>query len=80
MPESITQQMLTRQLRELEEHGIVHREIYREVPPKVEYSLTELGMSLKPLLLHMLDWGLMYAEQTGAELLHPEPPVGETQS
>lgn len=80
MPDTLTQQMLTRQLRELEDHGIVHREVYKQVPPKVEYSLTELGQSLKPLLLHMLDWGLMYAKQTGVELLQPEPPVSPAQA
>ncbi len=74
MPDEITQQMLTRQVRELEKHGIVHREVYRQVPPKVEYSLTELGLTLKPLLLHMLEWGLMYVEKTGAELTHSRPP------
>ncbi|GCE13001.1 hypothetical protein KTT_28600 [Tengunoibacter tsumagoiensis] len=49
--------MLTLQLRELEEDGIIHREIYKEVPPKVEYSLTPCGESLKPILLLMADWG-----------------------
>lgn len=55
-----TQQMLTQQLRELERDGIVHREVYREVPPKVEYSLTPLGRSLEPILLGMADWGARY--------------------
>jgi DNA-binding HxlR family transcriptional regulator len=49
--------MLTLQLRELEEDGVIHREVYREVPPKVEYSLTACGESLKPILLLMADWG-----------------------
>jgi DNA-binding HxlR family transcriptional regulator len=56
LPE-VTQRMLTLQLRELEEVGIVHREIYKEVPPKVEYSLTPFGRSLEPILLLMRDWG-----------------------
>lgn len=56
----VTQQMLTLQLRELERDGIVHREVYAEVPPKVEYSLTETGRSLEPILMQMLDWGLGY--------------------
>ncbi|KMT63063.1 winged helix-turn-helix transcriptional regulator [Paenilisteria newyorkensis] len=56
MPE-ITQRMLTLQLRELEEDGIVHREIYHQIPPKVEYSLTEVGESLLPLVRAMCDWG-----------------------
>jgi DNA-binding HxlR family transcriptional regulator len=53
----ITQRMLTLQLRELEKDGIVHREIYKEIPPKVEYSLTEFGRSLEPIILLMKDWG-----------------------
>lgn len=53
---NITQRMLTLQLRELEADGIIHREVYREVPPKVEYSLTELGKSLRPVILLMMEW------------------------
>ena len=53
---AITQRMLTLQLRELEEAGIVHREIYKQIPPKVEYSLTEFGTMLEPILLAMLRW------------------------
>ena len=59
----VTQRMLTLQLRELEEAGIVHREVYREVPPKVEYSLTPFGKSLEPILLLMRDWGDAYMAQ-----------------
>ena len=62
LPE-VTQRMLTLQLRELEQDGIVHREIYKEVPPKVEYSLTEFGTSLGPIIVQMLDWGEQYLEQ-----------------
>lgn len=53
---NITQRMLTLQVRELEADGIIHREVYREVPPKVEYSLTELGESLRPMILLMMEW------------------------
>ncbi|MDP2810951.1 MAG: helix-turn-helix domain-containing protein [Rhodocyclaceae bacterium] len=53
----VTQRMLTRQLRELEDDGIVARKIYPEVPPKVEYSLTDFGKSLEPLLRHLQQWG-----------------------
>jgi len=53
----ITQRMLTKQLRELETDGIVHRKVYAEVPPKVEYSLTEIGESLRGIILTMRDWG-----------------------
>ncbi|QYR21514.1 helix-turn-helix transcriptional regulator [Paenibacillus sp. sptzw28] len=53
----LTQFMLTLQLRELERDGIIHREVYREVPPKVEYSLTEFGRTLEPIILGMKKWG-----------------------
>ena len=53
----VTQRMLTLHVRELERDGLVHREVYREVPPKVEYSLTAMGRSLEPLLRFMSDWG-----------------------
>ena len=58
----ITQKMLTQQLREMERDGLVHREVYATVPPKVEYSLTPLGMSLKPVIDAMCDWGMSYQE------------------
>ncbi len=49
--------MLTQQLRELEHAGIVHREVYPEVPPKVEYSLTDYGQTLRPIIKIMCEWG-----------------------
>src|SRR5881397_1830070 len=52
-----SQWMLTQHLRELERDGLVHREVYREVPPRVEYSLTAMGYSLEPLLRFMSNWG-----------------------
>ncbi len=55
-----TQRMLTLQLRELEKDGVVKRTVYAEVPPKVEYSLTEFGRSLEPILLMMREWGDQY--------------------
>ena len=57
---SVSQKVLTAQLRAMEESGLVHREVYAEVPPKVEYSLTELGKSLKPILDSMRVWGEDY--------------------
>ena len=53
----ITQRMLTKQLRELEADGIIHRKVYAQVPPKVEYSLTEVGESLRNVITMMRDWG-----------------------
>lgn len=58
----ITQKMLTQQLRELETSGLVKRFIYRQVPPKVEYSLTPEGKSLIPILDTLCEWGQNYAE------------------
>jgi DNA-binding HxlR family transcriptional regulator len=59
----ITQKMLTHQLRELEEDALVHREVYPVVPPKVEYSLTEVGKSLMPVLTMLEEWGKNYMKQ-----------------
>ncbi|MBU7318863.1 winged helix-turn-helix transcriptional regulator [Paenibacillus oleatilyticus] len=56
----ITQFMLTLQLRELERDGIIHREIYKEVPPRVEYSLTDFGRTLEPVIMSMKAWGESY--------------------
>jgi DNA-binding HxlR family transcriptional regulator len=53
----VTQQMLTAQLRELEFDGIIHRKVYAEVPPKVEYSLTEFGKTVAPIIELMAVWG-----------------------
>ena len=56
----ITQRMLTKQLRDLEAHGIVHREVYPQVPPKVEYSLTSIGKTLEPVVRALEKWGKGY--------------------
>lgn len=60
---SVSQKVLTAQLRDMESKGLVHREVYAEVPPRVEYSLTELGRSLKPILDAMWRWGEEYKAQ-----------------
>lgn len=60
---NITQKVLTQNLREMEENGLVTRKVYPEVPPKVEYSLTETGLSLKPILDSMVDWGSNYKDK-----------------
>ncbi|WP_224984350.1 winged helix-turn-helix transcriptional regulator [Geomonas agri] len=57
-----TRKMLTQQLRELEMDGLVHRKVYPQVPPKVEYSLTEQGRTIFPILELMCDWGRNYAQ------------------
>lgn len=64
---NITQRMLTNQLRELEYDGLVHRKVYAQVPPKVEYSLTVLGRTLIPILILLRDWGETYAQSTKTE-------------
>jgi DNA-binding HxlR family transcriptional regulator len=64
---NITQRMLTLQLRELEEAGIVARTVYAEVPPRVDYALTDLGRSLQPVLMAMRDWGMDYAQSQGLQ-------------
>ena len=56
----VTRQMLTQHLRELEFDEIVHREVYSQVPPKVEYSLTKTGQTLIPVLMAMTEWGTKY--------------------
>lgn len=55
--EGISKQMLTKQLRELEENNIIHREIFPEIPPRVEYSITEKGRTVFPIIKSMSDWG-----------------------
>jgi DNA-binding HxlR family transcriptional regulator len=65
-----TQRMLTRQLRELEESGLVARHVYAELPPRVEYSLTIEGRTLEPLIRSMHEWGLNRMQRIGLA-----PPV-----
>ena len=57
---NVSQKVLTAQLRAMEENGLVSRKVYAEVPPRVEYSLTELGRSLKPILDSLQNWGEEY--------------------
>ena len=80
---NITQKMLTQQLRELEQDGLVHREVYAQVPPKVEYSLTSFGRSIMPVLHSLCQWGQSYEarfkENTlGQSLEHLPAEIGPT--
>lgn len=61
----ISQKVLTNNLREMEHDKLIKRKVYPEVPPKVEYSLTETGFSLEPVLNSMTQWGLKYKEKNG---------------
>ena len=63
----VSQKVLTTQLRDMEENGLVSRKVYAEVPPRVEYTLTELGISLKPVLDSMWAWGEDYKKQHETE-------------
>ena len=69
---TVSQKVLTAQLRDMEDKGLVSRKVYAEVPPRVEYSLTELGKSLEPILDAMQSWGTDYkprcAVQSAAEV------------
>ncbi len=64
----VSQKVLVQQLREMEEHGIVDREVFAEVPPRVVYTATKLGLSLRPIVESLCDWGSKHAaELTAAE-------------
>ena len=75
LPE-ISERMLVRQLRELEEDGLVHRKVYGTVPPHVDYSLTPLGVSLVPIMESLKTWGYMYEKSRGLA----EPDHGDAKS
>jgi DNA-binding HxlR family transcriptional regulator len=70
----LTKKMLTQHLRELEHDGIVHRKVYAEVPPRVEYSLTRHGESLKPILKLMSAWGNRHRARYGMLAVHSHKP------
>ncbi|MEU8776596.1 helix-turn-helix domain-containing protein [Streptomyces sp. NPDC048606] len=73
----VSEKMLIQHLREMEEDGLVHREVYREVPPKVEYSLTEHGISLNAALRSLGEWGTERIQRIGAERVLTD--VGSTE-
>lgn len=62
---NVSQKVLTANLRSMEESGLLTRKVYAEVPPKVEYTLTETGYSLKPILDAMVKWGMEYKQKNG---------------
>ena len=68
----VTQRMLTMQLRSLEQDGLVNRKIYPEIPPRVEYRLTELGKTLEPVIQILTEWGFHYDSTYGNRNAEPE--------
>ncbi|MEV0808477.1 helix-turn-helix domain-containing protein [Micromonospora sp. NPDC050200] len=72
----VSEKMLIQHLREMEADGLVHREVYREVPPKVEYSLTEHGVSLNAALAPLGEWGTERIRRIGAEKVVPRTWTG----
>lgn len=77
---NVTPRMLTRQLRELEEDGLVERTVYAEVPPKVEYSLSPLGRSMEPVLLALKGWGDANLDVHGRPAPADRAPAGDQAS
>ncbi|WP_342526774.1 helix-turn-helix domain-containing protein [Chryseomicrobium sp. FSL W7-1435] len=73
----VTKKMLTTQLRELEYHDIINRKIYAQIPPKVEYSITEYGKGLMPLLLSMHEWGVTHLEHLDELYGKSEETIGK---
>ena len=69
---NVTRRMLTLSLRELEADGLVHREVYKQVPPKVEYSLTDYGQTITPVIRCLRFWGDQYLERLDQEALELE--------
>jgi DNA-binding HxlR family transcriptional regulator len=59
----VSQKVLIQQLREMEAHGLIHREVFRQVPPRVDYSTTPLGLSLEPVIMSLCDWGVRHATE-----------------
>mgnify|MGYP002748028919 CR=1 FL=1 len=73
----VSQKVLAAQLRDMEKSGLVHREVYAEVPPRVEYTLTETGESLKPVLGAMFDWGMDYKQKNHSPSNEQVATLGE---
>ena len=88
-----SQKVLIQQLREMEEHGLVNREIFRQVPPRVDYTATALGLSLEPVIMSLCEWGRRHATELNelgplsecvvgrpAQRIAPSPPVAPASS
>lgn len=73
----VTQKMLTQQLRELEEDGLINRKVFPQVPPKVEYSLTEYGKTIVPVLYSIYQWGIKYSMQFDMNLDIPDEIINK---
>ncbi len=73
---TVTPRMLTKQLRELEEDAVIFRKVYAQVPPRVEYSLTSLGLSVVPVLEDLCTWGTQYLTKHGCPLPKKQCNVG----
>ncbi len=73
----VTQKMLTQQLRELEEDGLINRKVFPQVPPKVEYSLTEYGKTIVPVLYSIYQWGIKYSMQFDVNLDIPNEIINK---
>lgn len=73
--EGVNQKMLIQQLKELEKDGIVTRTVYPEVPPRVEYALSEIGLALGPSLEALIDWAFLRCEVRSKALVEPAPQV-----
>jgi DNA-binding HxlR family transcriptional regulator len=74
---SASQKVLIQQLREMEGHGLVSREIFRQVPPRVDYTATALGLSLEPIIMLLCDWGRRHAAELNELDRLSECVVGE---
>ncbi len=70
---SVTPKMLTQELRQMETDGLIHREVYAQVPPKVEYSLTPLGVSLRPVVEAMVVWGQQHEREMEGTARYCDP-------
>jgi DNA-binding HxlR family transcriptional regulator len=73
----VSQKVLVQQLREMELHGIVHREVFAQVPPRVVYTATALGLSLRPIVGALCEWGRHHAAELDAIELGAAPPASE---